>query len=265
LTSPFEKNRLYHRQNEIHAKYRGQEQGGIITPKNFPFVIIITGEEGQQHGYADRLRDDGVFEYFGEGQVGPMKMIRGNEAVAAHSSDGKSLYLFRKEKGGLRYLGEMVCEGYHTRQAPDREKNMREAFVFELRPLDSVDAVVESAPATKLPLDELRKRAYDAAKDVVNKGSRPKNVYERSRDVRDYVLARADGKCEGCGSDAPFLRPNGDPYLEPHHIRRVSDGGPDNPKFVIALCPICHRRVHYGEDGPAYNQTLLSKMKCIEP
>jgi 5-methylcytosine-specific restriction enzyme A len=30
-------------------------------------VIIITGEEGLEHGYADRYRGDGVFEYFGEG------------------------------------------------------------------------------------------------------------------------------------------------------------------------------------------------------
>jgi HNH endonuclease len=38
-------------------------------------------------------------------------------------------------------------------------------------------------------------------------------------------------------------------YLEPHHLRRVSNGGPDHPAHVISLCPNCHRRVHAGADG----------------
>jgi hypothetical protein len=66
----FEVGRIYNRRNDIHARFGGQQQGGIITPRDHPLVIIITGEEGLQHGYADRLRPDGVFEYFGEGQVG---------------------------------------------------------------------------------------------------------------------------------------------------------------------------------------------------
>jgi len=78
------------------------------------------------------------------------------------------------------------------------------------------------------------------------------------------VVVRATGSCEGCGAPAPFLRPNGTPYLEPHHIRRLSDGGPDDPRFVIALCPNCHRRVRSGSDGPAYNDALLAKMPQIE-
>jgi hypothetical protein len=39
------------------------------------------------------------------------------------------------------------------------------------------------------------------------------------------------------------------PNLEPHHIRRLADGGPDHPRWVAALCPTCHRRVHHGVDG----------------
>jgi hypothetical protein len=35
-----------------HARFGGQQQGGIITPANHPVEIIITGEDGLQHGYA---------------------------------------------------------------------------------------------------------------------------------------------------------------------------------------------------------------------
>ena len=81
--------------------------------------------------------------------------------------------------------------------------------------------------------------------------------------MRDYVLARATGNCEGCSE--PFLRSDGTPNLEPHHIRRLSDGGPDHTTFVIALCPTCHSRVHAGADGKSNNATLLQQMAVIEP
>lgn len=44
---------------------------------------------------------------------------------------------------------------------------------------------------------------------------------------------------------APFRTQDGQPYLEPHHIRRLSDGGPDDPRWVAGLCPNCHRRAHH--------------------
>ena len=49
------------------------------------------------------------------------------------------------------------------------------------------------------------------------------------------------------------------------HLRRVSDGGPDHPAHVIALCPNCHRRVHAGVDGHTYNTTLIAIMLTTEP
>ena len=115
----FEIGRVYNRRADIHARFGGQQQGGIITPAQHSLVIIITGEEGLEHGYADRYRSDGVFEYFGEGQVGPMRLRAGNRAIAEHSAQGKGLLLFRKTPDGLRFEGEMVCEGYHTETAAD--------------------------------------------------------------------------------------------------------------------------------------------------
>jgi hypothetical protein len=79
----FEDGKVYNRRADMHAKFGGQQQGGIITPSQHPLVIIIAGEEGLAHGYADRTRDNGVFEYFGEGQVGNMVLQRGNLAIAS--------------------------------------------------------------------------------------------------------------------------------------------------------------------------------------
>jgi hypothetical protein len=50
----FEERKVYNRRADIHAKFGGQQQGGIITPSQYPLVIIITGEEGLEHGWIRR-------------------------------------------------------------------------------------------------------------------------------------------------------------------------------------------------------------------
>ena len=65
------------------------------------------------------------------------------------------------------------------------------------------------------------------------------------------------GRCEACERPAPFTTTTGEPYLEPHHIRRLSDGGPDDPRYVAALCPNCHREVHHGINGRHKNERLI--------
>lgn len=71
-------------------------------------------------------------------------------------------------------------------------------------------------------------------------------VYKRSPYVVAEVLLRANGKCQSCQRDAPFLRGDGTPFLEVHHIEWLSKGGEDSVENAIALCPNCHRQAHYG-------------------
>ncbi|WP_395166423.1 HNH endonuclease [Klebsiella pneumoniae] len=71
-------------------------------------------------------------------------------------------------------------------------------------------------------------------------------VYKRSPYVVAEVLLRAKGKCQSCKRDAPFLKEDGTPFLEVHHIEWLSKGGEDSVENAIALCPNCHRQAHYG-------------------
>jgi 5-methylcytosine-specific restriction protein A len=73
-------------------------------------------------------------------------------------------------------------------------------------------------------------------------------AYRRNADVVAEVLYRAKGKCEGCHSPAPFLRASdGSPYLEVHHRIMLSQGGEDTVENAHALCPNCHRKLHFGK------------------
>ena len=61
------------------------------------------------------------------------------------------------------------------------------------------------------------------------------------------TLRRAKGYCEKCGCKAPFIRKSDNtPYLEVHHTIPLSEGGADNLDNTIALCPNCHRELHFG-------------------
>lgn len=72
-------------------------------------------------------------------------------------------------------------------------------------------------------------------------------VFVRNPDVVAEVLQRANGNCEACGAEAPFIRrTNETPYLEVHHRKKLSDGGDDTVANAIALCPNCHRKEHFG-------------------
>jgi 5-methylcytosine-specific restriction enzyme A len=86
---------LYHRRRELHSKYGGQEQGGMITPAQHSLIFLVTGNSGRQHGYEDRWSEDGkTFLYYGEGQVGDMKFTKGNLALRDHVVNGEDVHLF---------------------------------------------------------------------------------------------------------------------------------------------------------------------------
>lgn len=264
----FEVGKVY-RRRDLHQEFGGQRQGGIVTPAGRPFIFLITGEGGEDFGYRDELRADGSFLYYGEGQEGPMQFVRGNLAVRDHAATGRDLHLFRKvPPAHLRYLGQVVCAGYElVPDVPDVNNDSRTAIAFQLVPIDAdrTDAAQADGAVMGLDLQQLRAAALESPPENQPSTEAKRRLYRRSAAVRRYVLARAAGACEGCGQAAPFVTKNGEPYLEPHHTRRVSDGGPDHPKWVVAVCPTCHRRVHHGADGEAYNRTLQARLATLEP
>ena len=269
---PFSRGATYRRREDIHGRFGGQQQGGISTPLGAPFVFLFTGNEGEAYGYQDGWDAGGIFRYTGEGQIGDMEFRAGNKAIRDHATDGKDLLLFQTLGKGkpVRFLGTFSLANFELVPAPDKKGAQRQAIVFHLIPADDV-AVTEGADiAATVPsttsLGFLRAKAYAAAAANTGAGGRvAQRIYrERSIAVRDYVLARANGACECCGENAPFVRTDGSPYLEPHHIRRLSDGGPDHPAHVGAVCPNCHREIHVGRDGDARNQALQVRVTNAE-
>jgi 5-methylcytosine-specific restriction protein A len=128
------------------------------------------------------------------------------------------------------------------------------------------DTDTSPVSASDVSPNELRTAAFAAATNVgqTSASEARRSYYIRSEMVRRYVLRRAGGVCECCGKEAPFITSAGAPYLEPHHIRRLGDGGPDDPRFMGAVCPNCHTEIHYGRNGGSLNDGLQSHVKAKE-
>ena len=114
--------------------------------------------------------------------------------------------------------------------------------------------------------DELIKKRLANAPKIPEKVQTISYDFRRNPDVIAVVLKRADGKCELCGSDAPFLKAsNGTPYLEIHHWITLSEGGEDTVKNAGALCPNCHKHAHFGQnrDYIKSNKSLAANAKKL--
>jgi 5-methylcytosine-specific restriction protein A len=85
-----------------------------------------------------------------------------------------------------------------------------------------------------------------------------------SRDpmVRDFVLKRAQGRCEYCGG-LGFEMTKGWRYLEAHHVVALASSGADTVQNVIALCASDHREAHYGVRKEQMNKEMLLKLNSI--
>ncbi len=275
MSMSFEIGQVYNRREDLHGHYGGQEQGGISTPADHPLIFLFTGASGSEYGYEDEFRPDGTFWYTGEGQVGDMSMDRGNRAIRDHAADGRELHLFEAVGNGeVRYVGKASYLTHHWEERRDANDNLRRAIVFELavdpRSEESSDVAEPNAEYVtrrrlqNRSLEELRQLALQRASPSASASERRIVVRQRSQAIRAYVMKRASGVCEGCAKEAPFVTSQGRPYLEAHHVSRVSDGGPDHPRWVIALCPSCHRRVHHGQNGEEYNARLTKSLGEME-
>jgi len=262
----FEIGKAYSRGEDIHKPFGGQMRGGICTPKSVPAVFLFTGKSGDQFGYVDKWTEDHEYYTFaGEGQEGDMTMKGGNRAIRDHAADGRALHLFEALGKGqpIRYMGQFDCMGHREIPGVDKNGAARTLLIFDLAPH------VEFKPtADPVLLDELTKKLASKHWTSPPQGQqKPEKTslegsvaYKRDPEVRAYVLSLADGRCELCGQAAPFRDLSGSWFLEVHHVVHLAQGGADTPNNAVALCPNCHRRLHYSVDAPMAIQSLHNKV-----
>lgn len=166
-----------------------------------------------------------------------------NKAIINSSERNTPIYVFIKEGKICTLNGIYEYEDYYVEEEDKKW--------FKLNKINSIDI---AKPMTK---DEFEKETYKKAKDVNENDDmseeKPTKIttivteYKRNPKVVAKVLKRANGVCELCDEPAPFVRKTDNtPYLETHHITPLSEGGFDKIDNVVAVCPNCHAKQHYG-------------------
>lgn len=284
LFAHFGQGQVYVRK-QIHSMLGGQEQGGISTPRSAPCVLLFRKQQASGYAQDDGWQLDGFYHFSGQGQSFDMQMKRGNKAVRDHLEEGKVLMVFesvRPKEGLYRFQGFMNYVDYYHKDK-DASGNKRRVFVFRLAPIGVY-------PSSQLPRQNLVTTAFlnlrssalnaysplDENKDVRDPNTPSNSVrdlyrhnerdryHERVEMLMQYVLQRANGFCECCGYPAPFACENENPYLEVHYINGVGDYGVDNPSNLIAICPVCHRKAHFGKDRRNISARLDATAANIE-
>lgn len=157
------------------------------------------------------------------GPVYPVTYNNGKEAISA-------LREFRYAFDNRKWIVELQVPINDRARESDLRADFEREF-FKARKMSSADRRALLAIAPKKP--ELVA--------ITTTG------FRRSGYVVAEVLERAAGNCEGCKKPAPFKRRTDDtPYLEVHHRVPLADGGDDTVENAVALCPNCHRRMHFG-------------------
>ena len=95
------------------------------------------------------------------------------------------------------------------------------------------------------------KVSYPTGAKIPQKETVTSTLYLRDPAVKAYVLQSAVGICQCCKTAAPFKTVSGTGNLEVHHIRPLAEGGSDTVQNTVAVCPNCHRALHWAEDKQA--------------
>lgn len=268
IAGPLTTNFAYRRQH-LNDRFGGNRVSGISVSSSEPVALLFSTKEPSQQFYDDGLDDEGVYWYSGEGSTGDMRWTKANKAVRDHMADGRDLFLFERvqRKDGIwQFIGPMRYLEHRQEVRDDKLKNPRQAIVFGLiRDEEIGESFGTTAEDQQDTVESLRSQIdsldLDGATATTN---RIQTVYRRSRLIANYARLRAGGVCEACEATAPFVSTLGEPFLEVHHLDRLADGGADRPDKVAAICPNCHRRVHYGSDGSQVNGNLKTKIAQLE-
>lgn len=129
-------------------------------------------------------------------------------------------------------------------------------------------AKFDSAPRDASELGRQLARKGDKAKIIKRAKKAGGKPARKDRIVSDFVrdpyvvaaaLLRADGACEmpACSSKL-FNRDDGSNFLEVHHVCPLGEGGDDSIDNAAALCPSCHRELHYGRKRAAKRVALAN-------
>ena len=235
--------------------FQCSSQGGMRRSLRTDTLVVVSNHVSSIYG--DRWEQN-ILYYTGMGQVGDQSLDGNqNKTLFESRTNGVGVHLFEVfKKGRYIYVGEVELGAPPFQETqPDVNHNMRSTWVFPI-------VLKSGGEPLAVSLEDFRSVQDIHAKKVSKysdsqllallpaEGNKPSKratqYYEYCRDphVVTAALRRSKGICQLCDGPAPFVKKDGTPFLEVHHIQPLSEGGEDTLRNCVALCPNCHRKVH---------------------
>jgi hypothetical protein len=229
--------------------------------------------------YANRwLEQPSEFWYSGEGSVGPMRRNQGNGLLLDAETSGAPVQVFYKTAStgsSWRALGPYRVVESMEGVSRDDEGTVRTDLRFRF--LADADVVLPPLPTPPLPPPPpipSEAELWDAqSREVEQQGGRRRRAPKNQRAKRessglktDYVRRRAidfGGTCESCGTAPGWVRPDGQPHFQAHHIAADID----LVDWIAAVCGTCHDRLHHGTDraerSESTHRLVISRQRSL--
>jgi 5-methylcytosine-specific restriction protein A len=283
----FEVGREYRRIELLDFVGSRQARSGIIWGPKQPGCVIVTsgGKHSKRAGYEDKRNPDGCWLYFGQGKKGDQDpnryanrlLVEGRRSVLFFTTrEPPAADTRRRGDYSKRYRFEGMygvrAWEWHVTEAGSRAGDR--LLLFHLVPTQGMYGLqlgVAQTDDTDAELDILDEVSFRELRAIVlAKNRQPPQLlsvraYRRaSTQIKVYAKLRANGVCEYCGKPAPFVDSLGSPFLEVHHLERLADDGPGTPYNVAALCPNCHREVHFGRELDRLKEELKQRILSKE-
>jgi len=253
----FEEGTHYHR-SDIHGQFGGERFQSVSFSAETPSIFLFMGSDEGGGNFAE-FSEGGTLYCTIEQPSNHPEWADSIEAITEHRETGENLHVFESisGQGTVSYVGQFKYKSHFSKNSADGDDSQK--IRVALSPMGHRSHEISEEEIGEMPTDELYQKALENGKGSEEEESTvsTESRVTRSEIVKRYALREADGVCQGCEKEAPFVGVDGEPFLEVHHLHRQSDGGPDHPDNVIALCPDCHRRVHYGKDGDEFNEDLI--------
>ncbi|MDD6088388.1 MAG: HNH endonuclease signature motif containing protein [Desulfovibrionaceae bacterium] len=238
---------------QLYTTFQCRNMGGMRRSNRLNCLVLISDHT---KGFYEDKWFGNELHYTGEGKFGDQKISRQNKTLYYSKDNDIEVHLFEVFKRG-EYVYQGIFELSNTpyediQKDINGEERIVWVFPIKSKQLNTYisekiykENIAEKLKTIKhISFEELKKLAQNNSSKKVSTRTVVTNISERNVTIAEYAKRRANGVCQLCGQQAPFVDKMGSPYLESHHIIWLSNGGEDSIMNTVALCPNCHRKIH---------------------
>lgn len=187
------------------------------------------------------------------------------ESLSKQFGRGPSAYEYRMQN--ISYVMSLMGRDWLVGLRPAKNVGSRVAGMIETMIAELEGKPVAPVVAFEIEVrDRVKKAEFPEPQgsDAPRSHTALVTQYQRDPTVKAWVLKAAAGVCECCKTVAPFKGADGFPYLEVHHVIKLAESGPDTIFNAVAVCPNCHRELHYGERAKELVEALYMDVKRLQ-